>query len=148
MKPWKRRRHAKRTWASRMLQWGHGDEAVEEFWIADCRLRIEIRFNGATAMKPWKRSGGVRVTWPTPRQLQWGHGDEAVEELGPSARAPRNRRLQWGHGDEAVEEAQFAAGIDSAMAGLQWGHGDEAVEEESVRIIDVGLVLASMGPRR
>ena len=38
-----------------MLQWGHGDEAVEEVLI---------------------RNG-----WRTTEALQWGHGDEAVEEL-------------------------------------------------------------------
>ena len=36
-------------------------------------------FNGATAMKPWKRLERMtlerRYGW-----LQWGHGDEAVEE--------------------------------------------------------------------
>jgi len=38
------------------LQWGHGDEAVEEpphFGPRPDQLR---RFNGATAMKPWKRT--------------------------------------------------------------------------------------------
>jgi len=42
------------------------------------------RFNGATAMKPWKRRKtvlGVQVA----AQLQWGHGDEAVEEQGNNA---------------------------------------------------------------
>jgi len=36
-------------------------------------------FNGATAMKPWKR---VRSKAAIGRAmgLQWGHGDEAVEE--------------------------------------------------------------------
>ena len=41
-------------WSHR-LQWGHGDEAVEE---ARVELRIAATgecFNGATAMKPWKR---------------------------------------------------------------------------------------------
>ena len=38
------------------------------------------RFNGATAMKPWKRGRpDCRSTANT--ELQWGHGDEAVEEL-------------------------------------------------------------------
>ena len=41
---------------------------------------LYIRFNGATAMKPWKSKDGRhigRVLY----KLQWGHGDEAVEEL-------------------------------------------------------------------
>ncbi len=62
------------TW----LQWGHGDEAVEEV------------YNGPL-------SGGVNV-------LQWGHGDEAVEESCLVSGMVSGYRLQWGHGDEAVEE--------------------------------------------
>ena len=55
MKPWKSNARDRQTdGAISMLQWGHGDEAVEER-----RLR-----------RP-----SVRVS-----QLQWGHGDEAVEE--------------------------------------------------------------------
>ena len=73
-------------------------------------------------MKPWK-SGGTSYVSTLHLSLQWGHGDEAVEEDGTHS-------------------------ITFTMNALQWGHGDEAVEEESVRIIDVGLVLASMGPRR
>jgi len=38
-----------------MLQWGHGDEAVEEI-VNSVGIKSEIEgFNGATAMKPWKR---------------------------------------------------------------------------------------------
>jgi len=62
-----------------MLQWGHGDEAVEEL----------------KHTKPLK--------W-TERLLQWGHGDEAVEETADDVEFVRNGELQWGHGDEAVEE--------------------------------------------
>ena len=36
-----------------VLQWGHGDEAVEEERV-DQAIKEEQRFNGATAMKPWK----------------------------------------------------------------------------------------------
>ncbi len=55
MKPWKRHKMP-RGWACvPWLQWGHGDEAVEE----DPRRTREMGntqcFNGATAMKPWKR---------------------------------------------------------------------------------------------
>src|SRR5208282_3473736 len=55
MKPWKRRGvpfHVERN--RPMLQWGHGDEAVEERSWEPARTRREL--------------------------LQWGHGDEAVEE--------------------------------------------------------------------
>jgi len=60
------------------LQWGHGDEAVEE-------RRAKVLRTSAS-------------------RLQWGHGDEAVEEgQGPFADWSEIS-LQWGHGDEAVEE--------------------------------------------
>ncbi len=39
-----------------MLQWGHGDEAVEEPWAKLTVREIWEGFNGATAMKPWKSS--------------------------------------------------------------------------------------------
>ena len=61
-----------------MLQWGHGDEAVEEW------QQLRHRSNSF---------------W-----LQWGHGDEAVEELKKLLAYAKKLRLQWGHGDEAVEE--------------------------------------------
>ena len=72
------------------LQWGHGDEAVEEptsmrelvCWLQD--------FNGATAMKPWKRYGSKQKRSPD-GQLQWGHGDEAVEERGQGHRPQRRQ---------------------------------------------------------
>ena len=37
------------------------------------------RFNGATAMKPWKSAASAELDRVGP-MLQWGHGDEAVEE--------------------------------------------------------------------
>ena len=40
-----------------MLQWGHGDEAVEEQTAIAAVPGLIDGFNGATAMKPWKRSG-------------------------------------------------------------------------------------------
>ena len=36
------------------LQWGHGDEAVEEVDDAERLHASSGCFNGATAMKPWK----------------------------------------------------------------------------------------------
>jgi len=39
------------------------------------------RFNGATAMEPWK-SGLSPVVASRGFKLQWGHGDGAVEETG------------------------------------------------------------------
>ena len=62
-----------------MLQWGHGDEAVEE--------TNSVAFAASATT------------------LQWGHGDEAVEEsLRQRGEGLTPQELQWGHGDEAVEE--------------------------------------------
>jgi len=36
------------------LQWGHGDEAVEDAVDAASLHPFCLGFNGATAMKPWK----------------------------------------------------------------------------------------------
>ena len=73
-----------------VLQWGHGDEAVEE---------AAVRQDDA----------GQDV-------LQWGHGDEAVEEADqPFGTGRAERKLQWGHGDEAVEEAGTSRGAQSTI---------------------------------
>ncbi len=103
MKPWKSFASSGTLRLPSLLQWGHGDEAVEEMETPDTTTS-EDGFNGATAMKPWK--SGVTNAWSSPRTtLQWGHGDEAVEESRYSMISPLTiMALQWGHGDEAVEE--------------------------------------------
>ncbi len=54
MKPWKSYPWARSWTKTSSLQWGHGDEAVEE---------------------------AIPFAWPRNAvTLQWGHGDEAVEE--------------------------------------------------------------------
>ena len=105
-----------------MLQWGHGDEAVEEFrWFGGFDVGLN-RFNGATAMKPWKSSASP--TRSPRKRLQWGHGDEAVEERGRS----RRRRRGWGR-------------FNGATAMKPW--------KSCGRIVIVRTAhLASMGPRR
>ena len=57
MKPWKSSRIWRPCSPRQRLQWGHGDEAVEE--------------------------GGGATTIAQQTQYQWGHGDEAVEEGPP-----------------------------------------------------------------
>ena len=37
-----------------LLQWGHGDEAVEDPEVQGSKGALEGGFNGATAMRPWK----------------------------------------------------------------------------------------------
>ena len=63
-----------------LLQWGHGDEAVEEVTNSKVLLTTTL--------------------------LQWGHGDEAVEEMATQRSFETPVQLQWGHGDEAVEEGK------------------------------------------
>ena len=84
--------------SSTVLQWGHGDEAVEEVQCTTARVDDRRRFNGATAMKPWKSPRRHRSTLARSLALQWGHGDEAVEEAtvtvckampGPASMGPR-----------------------------------------------------------
>ena len=150
MKPWKRRSMARQHGRPVLLQWGHGDEAVEEYASCGatarlaCRLQwghgdeaVEesgsarsqadgrrMRFNGATAMKPWKR-----------RSLPACRTDRAVGFNGATAMKPWKRA-----GDRDA---------DLATEALQWGHGDEAVEEVADhRAIDQYARRASMGPRR
>jgi len=53
MKPWKTFAESKRPGSRCLLQWGHGDEAVEDSDVPIVTTGKE-RFNGATAMKPWK----------------------------------------------------------------------------------------------
>ena len=38
------------------------------------------RFNGATAMRPWKATIAM-IDFDNAASLQWGHGDEAVERV-------------------------------------------------------------------
>jgi len=62
-----------------LLQFGHGDEAVEDGRVFEDLARGNV--------------------------LQFGHGDEAVEDLLQHG-VQRNVvcSLQFGHGDEAVED--------------------------------------------
>ncbi len=73
-----------------LLQWGHGDEAVEEERSVSGMAFLSCCFNGATAMKPWKSARDRR-------------------------QSSRQRALQWGHGDEAVEETQLLGGLDQSL---------------------------------
>ena len=77
-----------------------------------------LSFNGATAMKPWKRAVSVDTN-DLPNGLQWGHGDEAVEETAAPIVSHRDCLLQWGHGDEAVEEGhKFKCLVDNYLASM------------------------------
>ena len=45
-------------------------------------------------------------------------------------------------------KSEYTSVLIMASNVLQWGHGDEAVEEDFARVGTLGLVAASMGPRR
>ncbi len=109
------------------LQRGHGGKAVEGSPMRS-RPRIrERRFNGATAVKPWR---GVEVLARDPSRvaLQRGHGGKAVEgeRSGERGRAAANRF----NGATAVKPWRVldeACGIPLSLW-LQRGHGGKAVE--------------------
>ena len=95
MKPWKSPTSSRTCRRPAALQWGHGDEAVEE---ASCELRVASKsncFNGATAMKPWKSENLAEHKRVLDR-LQWGHGDEAVEEISIAVRTVRRHHASMG----------------------------------------------------
>ena len=123
MKPWKRILSTETELELLRLQWGHGDEAVEEAACTVRGRRMAPCFNGATAMKPWK-------SWATPgRSCSPSTGFN-----GATAMKPWKRFLR--------------TSVTRPVERLQWGHGDEAVEERRGRDQCDRLVLASMGPRR
>jgi len=55
---------------------------VEESSSNSGDITLVNRFNGATAMKPWKSTKALGKVVER-LKLQWGHGDEAVEEGSP-----------------------------------------------------------------
>ncbi|GEM_PF-857468 len=109
------------------------------------------RFNGATAIQPWKPSDANKWS-PCSPMLQWGHGYSAVETLFKEIQQLPSVLLQWGHGYSAVETYWSIAlsavtsrasmgprlfsrgnlagerGAAESSAALQWGHGYSAVE--------------------
>ena len=129
------------------LQWGHGDEAVEEARAGAKLVRNVRRFNGATAMKPWKRldEGDHGIQF---EPLQWGHGDEAVEEISASRKVIEP--APGFNGATAMKPWKRVAPMKlrSLAIELQWGHGDEAVEEFESKGNPFAGMAASMGPRR
>ncbi len=62
-KPWRTCQSGKVPGARRMLQCGHGLQAVENI-LFDQRLAIEQHgFNAATAFKPWRTDQSALMTW-------------------------------------------------------------------------------------
>ena len=123
MKPWKRDRRCSAIGAWERF---NGATAMKP-WKSRIGGRVaetaSMSFNGATAMKPWKRRIGL------------GLADHARRFNGATAMKPW-KRLQTRRSRRMV-------------AVLQWGHGDEAVEENGGGgSMQDGTGCASMGPRR
>ena len=108
------------------LQWGHGGEAVEDPERARMSgVRPADRFNGATAVRPWKDVNALNVV---PVAQTGFNGATAV-------RPWKNVSLP-----EHLEKSQIT---------LQWGHGGEAVERQPIEPWRLRQAQeASMGPRR
>src|SRR5258708_7572831 len=86
-----------------MLQWGHGESAVEN---------TGVKYGDACLLNA---SMG-------PRRIRRG-------KLAARERAPDDVvALQWGHGESAVENRCHCRACRAARMGLQWGHGESAVE--------------------
>ena len=77
MTPWRTTVALMKKASQSSLQWGHGDDAVEN------PVPFELEAQAS--------------------ELQWGHGDDAVENLLPHTPSAKGSPLQWGHGDDAVE---------------------------------------------
>ena len=123
MKPWKSGQAVLDVLSMPELQWGHGDEAVEEAWHS-------------------------YLIDPNPYELQWGHGDEAVEEALPRRSARTRDRCFNGATAMKPWKSHHHQRPRLTNMQLQWGHGDEAVEENTPRSNSKPPTPASMGPRR
>ena len=93
--------------ANGWLQWGHGDEAVEERSNRGSFAVTESGFNGATAMKPWKRRAGSSLDRKLLTSFNGATAMKPWKRKQTAGREPNSATLQWGHGDEAVEEMAY-----------------------------------------
>jgi len=154
------------------LQWGHGNGAVEEEVIAagfsfsrfasmgprqwsrgrvrrdEAPCRRPWRFNGATAMEPWKSevndNGDIVVS-----KLQWGHGNGAVEEKAlPGTDLDRRSRFNGATAMEpwkSLELTPFPKKLsDASMGPRQWSRGRARRHQAQ----HGKPLYASMGPRQ
>jgi len=91
-----------------LLQWGHGDGAVEEPLTSGRARGSEPSFNGATAMEPWKSVGGRAVCITNPAGF---NGATAMEPWKRIARRSEQRLRIRFNGATAMEpwkrETQF-----------------------------------------
>ncbi len=107
-----------------LLQWGHGEFAVENFAGRVQHPLEQIGFNGATANSPWRT--------PQPR----------------GAGRPRSPRRFNGATANSPWRTAWQASARQVEGWLQWGHGEFAVENLYIDGYDESSDRASMGPRR
>src|SRR2546423_1343666 len=91
------------TFGLRMLQFGHGTDAVEDRNCSALSWRLTPCFNSATALTPWRTSECPERP-RRPPALQFGHGTDAVEDKIPNPHKQYPYELQFGHGTDAVED--------------------------------------------
>ena len=130
-----------------MLRFGHGNEAVETQPEAFWSFPSTMRFDSATAMKPWR---------------QYYHSPQTVESCCfDSATAMKPWRLylhagggigkdglRFGHGNEAVETLYSPFIWTIWTVKLRFGHGNEAVETPSILSGSSPDYYASIRPRQ
>ncbi len=134
-----------KLWDNNMLQWGHGPKAVET--VAECLMLSNsvIRFNGATARRPWRRLCAYEASPPFGASMgprPEGRGDScstAGTKWWPGA--------SMGPRPEGRGDADVCLALDLSVVELQWGHGPKAVETDIHQVRRKVQVEASMGPR-
>ena len=153
------------------LQWGHGLSSRGRREHRRYHVTATIRFNGATAFRPWKTSGtavdgacpsgfnGATAfrPWKTTIALQQRQSSHAIASMGPrpfepwkTPTMPPHRPglhwLQWGHGLSTVEDLDEYRAVGETKV-LQWGHGLSTVEDSHGSTAKPSRLAASMGPR-
>ena len=130
------------------LQWGHGTKTVENRARSDAISVGAVRFNGATARRPWRTSQAWSSD-PDCRSASMGPRHKTVENSTTRVIALASvQSLQWGHGTKTVENIDQLRSCAATQPALQWGHGTKTVENVSeTRATGRQRCSASMGPR-
>ncbi len=126
-------------WFIAKLQWGHGDGAVEERRRPRQPTGNEKRFNGATAMEPWKRElscakrscglsfNGATAMEPWKRSIRGPVAVAAAQaSMGP-------RRWSRGRGRDAVRSEPIRGGFNGATALEPWKRPPERRRQRTRR---------------
>ena len=99
-------RTSRLQWSQR-LQWSHRPSAMETLqWrppFGDGGSAAAWTFNGATALRRWKRGGLPASVRQDRMDLQWSHRPSAMETRGTSGGSAAAWTLQWSHRPSAME---------------------------------------------